>query len=42
MAAAMGADGDFRVGELLDFFCAFVARGAFVFVERHGFLCLCL
>ena len=34
-AAAVGADGDLGVGELLDFFCVLVAGGAFVFVKRH-------
>jgi hypothetical protein len=37
MAAAVRADGDLRVGELLDFLSVLVASGAFVFVERHDF-----
>jgi hypothetical protein len=37
MAIAVGADGNFRIGELLDFFGATVAGSAFVFVERHRF-----
>ncbi len=40
MAAAVWADGDLGVRELLDLFGVLVARGAFVFVERHGFLVL--
>ena len=40
MAAAVGADGDLGVGELLDLFSVLMADGAFVFVERHGFLSL--
>jgi hypothetical protein len=38
--AAVRADGDLGVGELLDFLCVLVAGGAFVFVERHDFLSL--
>ena len=37
MAAAVRADGDLGVGELLDLFCVSVAGGALVFVERHDF-----
>jgi hypothetical protein len=37
MAAAVRADGNLGVGELLDLFCVLVAGGAFVFVERHDF-----
>jgi hypothetical protein len=35
-AAALGADGDLGVRELLDLLGALMAGGAFVFVERHG------
>ncbi len=38
MAAAVRADGDLGVGELLDLFSVLVAGGAFVFVERHDVL----
>lgn len=37
LAAAVRADGDLGIRELLDLFCVFVADGAFVFVERHDF-----
>ena len=42
MAAAVRADGDLGVGELLDLFGVLVAGGAFVFVERHDVLSLFL
>jgi hypothetical protein len=40
VSAAVGAGGDLGVGELLDFFGALMASGAFVFVEGHGCLFL--
>ena len=40
MAAAVRAYGDLGIRELLDLFGVLLARGAFVFVERHGFLVL--
>ena len=42
LAAAVRADGDLGIGELLDLFCVLVAGGAFVFVERHDVLSLFL
>jgi hypothetical protein len=43
MSAAVRADGDLRIGKLLNLFCVLVTVGAFVFVERHGFfLCFSL
>ncbi len=36
MSAAVRANGDLRVRELLDLFCALVALGAFIFVKWHG------
>ncbi len=38
MTAAVRADGDLGVGELLDLFSVLVAGSAFVFVERHDVL----
>lgn len=37
MAAAVRADGDLGIRELLDLFSVLVAGGAFVFVKRHDF-----
>ena len=42
MTAAVRADGDLGVRELLDLFSVLMAGRAFVFVERHGFLSLFL
>jgi hypothetical protein len=35
VSAAVWADGDLGIRELLDFFCVLVALSAFVFVEGH-------